>query len=140
MNQFELIGQKMLEFANNLEILRCFNICMETELYTVENRRSRLRVNRQLPVCCEKVSGITLNLSMRGARILSRQPLRRRFLLRLELEQPVEVCAERVWEESVGAGNLVSGVRFLPAPHQQALLSNWMALLGGSGPHSPTGV
>lgn len=105
---------------------------METELYTVENRRSRQRVNRQLRVRCEKVHGITLNLSLRGARILTRQPIRRRFVLRLELDQPVEVCAERVWEESVGGGNLVTGIRFLAAPHQQALLNNWLVLLGGA--------
>lgn len=104
---------------------------METELYAVENRRVRGRVNRQLPVRCERVPGITLNLSMRGARILTRQPVRRRFLLRLELDKPMEICAERVWEESVGGGSRVMGVRFLPALHQQELLGNWLALLGG---------
>lgn len=122
-----------MEFANSLEILRGFNKYVETELYTVENRRTRQRVNRQLPVRCEKVPGITLNLSLRGARILTRQPLRRRFVLRLELDQPVEVCAERVWEESVGGDARVNGVRFLAPPHQQALLMNWLALLTTSG-------
>ena len=105
---------------------------METELYSVDNRRTRKRLNRQFRVrCCETVSGFTLNLSLRGARIVTRQPLQRHFVLQLELDQPVRVCAERVWQESVGGGNLVSGVRFLPAPHQQELLSHWLTLLGG---------
>ena len=96
-------------------------------MLTVSNRRFRDRVNQQVQVLCQHTPGYTLNVSLRGARIVLRQHARRRFLLRLELDgQPIEVCAERVWEESLGGGNQVIGVRFLPAPEQMAALQGWM--------------
>jgi len=100
---------------------------MNTELYSVHNRRFRHRVNHQVRVQGDNLQGLTLNLSMRGARIVTRQPMRRHFLLRLELDdQPLVVDAERVWEEPLGGGNRVFGVRFMPAPEQQAILLNWL--------------
>ena len=99
---------------------------MDTELLSIHNRRVRQRSNHQVKVQGENLQGLTLNLSLRGARIVSRSPMRRRFLLRLELDQPLIVDAERVWEAPLGGGNRVFGVRFLPAPEQQAILTAWM--------------
>ncbi|MFN8612108.1 MAG: PilZ domain-containing protein [Vulcanimicrobiota bacterium] len=93
---------------------------------SIHNRRVRQRSNHQVKVQGENLQGLTLNLSLRGARIVSRSPMRRRFLLRLELDQPLIVDAERVWEAPLGGGNRVFGVRFLPAPEQQAILTAWM--------------
>ncbi|MBS2037912.1 PilZ domain-containing protein [bacterium] len=99
---------------------------MDTELFSVHNRRVRQRCNHQVKVQGENLQGLTLNLSLRGARIVSRSPLRRRFLLRLELDRPLIVDAEKVWEAPLGGGNRVFGVRFMPAPEQQALLAAWL--------------
>ena len=96
------------------------------ELFTVDNRRYRQRVNHQVKVQGEALQGLTLNLSLRGARIVSRQPMQRRFLLRLELDQPLIVDAEKVWEAPLGGGNRVFGIRFRPAAEQQAVLQSWM--------------
>ena len=82
---------------------------MNTELYSVHNRRFRHRVNHQVKVQGDNLQGLTLNLSMRGARIVTRQPMRRHFLLRLALDdQPLVVDAETVWEEPLGGRNRVS--------------------------------
>jgi hypothetical protein len=99
---------------------------MDNELLTVHNRRYRQRSNHQVKVQGDNLQGLTLNLSLRGARIVSRNSLQRRFLLRLELDQPLIVDAEKVWEAPLGGGNRVFGIRFMPAPEQQAVLTAWI--------------
>ena len=99
---------------------------MINELLTLKNRRVWPRVSQQVPVSGEKLSGYTLNVSLRGARLVTRNPLQRHFKLRLELDESIEVDAETVWEEKLGDLNKVVGVRFLPAPDQEAALQRWM--------------
>lgn len=100
---------------------------MITELLEMSNRRIWPRVNRQVPVSASQDQGYTLNVSLRGARIVTRQPLQARFRLRLELDEVIEVEAERMWQEELGSQNRVAGLRFLPDAHQEAILSAWMA-------------
>lgn len=95
---------------------------MITELLEMSNRRIWPRVNRQLPV----EGGYTLNVSLRGARLVTRQPLQPRFRLRLELDEVIELEAERMWQEELGSRALVAGVRFLPDARQEAILQEWM--------------
>lgn len=100
---------------------------MITELLEMSNRRIWPRVNRQVPVRASQQQGYTLNLSLRGARIVTRQPLKARMLLRLELDEVIEVEAERMWEEELGTHNRVAGLRFLPNAQQEAIIQAWMA-------------
>ena len=95
---------------------------MITELLEMSNRRIWPRVNRQVPVS----AGYTLNVSLRGARIVSRQPLQARFLLRLELDEVIEVEAERMWQQELGGQNRVAGLRFRPDARQEAIIQAWM--------------
>lgn len=99
---------------------------MITELYTVPNRRIWPRVSRQVPVNADSQVGYTLNVSLRGARLVTRKPVRKRFKLLLELDETIEVEAEQVWQEELGAHNRVMGVRFHPQPEQQAVIQRWM--------------
>jgi hypothetical protein len=100
---------------------------MITELYTVSNRRIWPRVSQQVPVNADAIAGTTLNISLRGARIVTRQPLQARFKLRLELdEKTLELEAESVWQENLGGQNRVVGVRFHPKPDQEGILQGWM--------------
>jgi len=99
---------------------------MITELYTVSNRRIWPRVNQQVPVQAGSVAGMTLNVSLQGARIVTAQPLDQRFRLLLQLDETIEVEAERVWQEKLGTRSQVAGVRFVPEPHQQSLIQSWM--------------
>ncbi len=99
---------------------------MITELFTVPNRRVWPRVSRQVPVNADSRSGYTLNVSLRGARIVTRGPLRKRFKLKLELDETIEVEAERVWQEELGTHNRVAGVRFHPQPEQHLVIQRWM--------------
>ncbi len=102
----------------------------------MENRRQRLRLKRQIPVRCEQNPGFTINVSMRGARIVTRQAAQKRFLLSLE---SLQLAAERVWEEPLGGGNRVIGVRFSPSPSQQAVLQDLLAQNQAAAANSPFG-
>lgn len=103
---------------------------MIEELIQIDNRRQWQRINRSTPVVCETISGYTLNLSLRGARIVTRESLRElganRFRLRIQLDQPMELEAELVWKESLGDRHQVAGVRFVPTPEEQRRLQDWM--------------
>lgn len=99
---------------------------MITELYTVPNRRIWPRVSRQVPVNADSHVGYTLNVSLRGARLVTRKPVQKRFKLLLELDETIEVEAERVWQEELGANNRVVGVRFHPRPEQHLAIQRWM--------------
>ena len=99
---------------------------MITELYTISNRRIWPRVSRQIPVNADQSAGYTLNVSLRGARIVTRRPLQKRFRLLLELDETIEVEAESVWQENLGGQNRVVGVRFHPEPAQESVIQRWM--------------
>ncbi len=100
---------------------------MEQASFTVEDRRNRRRVAVRLGAGCDGVPGTTLNLSLRGARILTRSSVERRFLLLLHHRgAEVQLAAERVWEEPLGGGCRVVGVRFAAGPEQQCQLVDWL--------------
>ncbi len=99
---------------------------MITDLLEMSNRRIWPRVNRQVPVSASQEPGYTLNLSLRGARIVTRQPLKARVRLRLELDEVIEVEAERMWQEELGTQNRVAGLRFTPDARQEAIIQAWM--------------
>jgi len=100
---------------------------MEQASFTVEDRRHRRRVAVRLGAGCDDVPGTTLNLSLRGARILTRGIVDRRFLLRLHHRgTEVQLAAERVWEEPLGGGCRVVGVRFAAGPEQHDRLVDWL--------------
>ncbi len=100
---------------------------MITELLEMSNRRIWPRVNRQVSVSASQEQGYTLNVSLRGARIVTRQPLQARFRLRLELDEVIEVEAERMWQEELGSQNRVAGLHFRPDARQEAIIEAWMA-------------
>jgi len=100
---------------------------MITELLEMSNRRIWPRINKQVPVCAAQENGYTLNLSLRGARIVTRQPLKPRFQLRLELDEVIEVEAERMWQEELGTHNRVAGLRFKLDARQEAILQAWLS-------------
>lgn len=99
---------------------------MITDLLEMSNRRIWPRVNRQVSVSASQQQGYTLNLSLRGARIVTRQPLKARVRLRLELDEVIEIEAERMWQEDLGTHNRVAGLRFLPDARQEAILRRYM--------------
>lgn len=99
---------------------------MITELLQMSNRRIWPRVNRQVLVSAETQSGYTLNVSLRGARIVTRQPLQEKFRLRLELDEVLEIDCERMWQEEIGSKTRVAGLRFQPNPYQESVLQAWM--------------
>ena len=99
---------------------------MITELFTVSNRRVWPRVSQQVPINADANAGYTLNVSLRGARIVTRKPLQKRFKLLLELDEALELEAESVWQEELGGHNRVVGVRFYPQPEQEGVLQRWM--------------
>lgn len=108
---------------------------MISELLEVSNRRQWSRVRCQWPCCIGlEQRATTLNLSLRGARLVASQELPAHFPLTLEYQGRVlELQAETVWEESLSAESRVVGVRFLPDAEQQKLLRCWMDLAQHSG-------
>ncbi|MBT9586685.1 PilZ domain-containing protein [bacterium] len=99
---------------------------MITELFTVPNRRIWPRVSQQVPVNADANAGYTLNVSLRGARIVTRKPLQQHFTLLLELDETLALEAESIWQEELGGHNRVVGVRFHPGPEQEEVLKRWM--------------
>lgn len=102
---------------------------MTTDLFHIDNRRSYPRVQAQASIeVDQRELGYTLDVSLGGARILSRQPLSPRFPMRLKLEpEGILLEAECVWSQPLGAPGLtVAGVRFKPDAHQQQTLQHWM--------------
>jgi hypothetical protein len=102
---------------------------MIAELLEMSNRRQWPRVRCQLPVDLgSNEQGYTLNVSLRGARIVARRPVDSRFPLTLEVDDnlKLEVEAETVWQEALSAESRVVGVRFLPNLEQQKQLRDWM--------------
>ena len=99
---------------------------MITELLQMSNRRIWPRVNRQVLVSADKQPGYTLNVSLRGARIVTSQTLQDRFRLRLELDEVIEIECERMWQEEIGSKTRVAGLRFQPDPYQESVLQAWM--------------
>jgi len=99
---------------------------MITELLEMSNRRIWPRVNRQVLASTDQESGYTLNVSLRGARIVTRQPLQERSRLRLELDEVLEIDCERMWQEEIGSKTRVAGLRFQPNPYQESVIQAWM--------------
>lgn len=102
---------------------------MITELLEMSNRRQWPRVRCQLAVDLgSKDTGYTLNVSLRGARIVARRPVESRFPLTLQIDEnlTLEVEAETVWQEALSPESRVVGVRFLPNLEQQKQLRDWM--------------
>ena len=99
---------------------------MEQATFIIDDRRGRDRHPVKLNVRCDEAPGMTLNVSLRGARLWSRRHLPRRFLLRLRHQgQELQLAAERVWQESLGGGGQIAGVRFTPGLEQQARMLEW---------------
>lgn len=96
------------------------------------NRRVSKRVNRQCTVAYEyqgaPVTGIILNVSETGARVLLRHPAQETLQLCLELDEAVqlEAKAETIWEEPLRGGACIRGLRFLPGGLQQSGLKRWL--------------
>ncbi|MBS2037908.1 PilZ domain-containing protein [bacterium] len=88
----------------------------------MSNRRIWPRVSGQAPV----TGGYTLNLSLRGARIVTRQPMKSSVRLRMDLGEIIEIDAEPMWQQELGPNNRVVGLRFKPDSHQEAVLAAWM--------------
>lgn len=94
------------------------------DLTTPRNRRqSNSRVAKQVPVSYSTdwttYEAMTLNVSDSGARLVVRSSLPKRFQMQLG---PVAVKAETVWEQPLGSGTRVVGVRF--ARNQQ--VGDWL--------------
>ena len=102
---------------------------MTADMFHIDNRRSFPRVQAQATISVEdRELGYTLDVSLGGARILSRQPLGERFPLLLKLEpEGLALEAECVWSQPLGSPGLtVAGVRFKPTARQQRTLEHWM--------------
>jgi hypothetical protein len=96
---------------------------MITELLEMSNRRIWSRTSAHAPVS----GGYTLNVSLRGARIVTRQPMRSKIRLRLELDEVIELEAEPMWQQELGRQNRVVGLRFKPDARQESILAAWIA-------------
>lgn len=84
------------------------------DLTTPRNRRqSSQRIPKQMPVSYSTdwttYEATTLNVSDSGARLVVRNALPRRFQMMIG---PFAVKAETVWEQQLGSGTRVVGVRF----------------------------
>lgn len=96
---------------------------MITELLEMSNRRIWTRVSGSTPIS----GGYALNVSLRGARIVTRLSVNKKFRLRLELDEVIEIDAEPMWQQDLGRQNRVVGLRFKPDAHQESVLAAWMA-------------
>jgi hypothetical protein len=103
---------------------------MTRELFHISNRRRWARVQAQAPVQVEQGPlGYTLDVSLRGARIVARRPLSgAAFPLRIEIEpEGLTLEAECMWTQPLGTPGLtVAGLRFQPTEQQQHSLERWM--------------
>ncbi|MFN8612112.1 MAG: PilZ domain-containing protein [Vulcanimicrobiota bacterium] len=88
----------------------------------MSNRRIWPRVNGQAPVS----GGYTLNVSLRGARIVTRHPMKSRVRILMDLGEVIELEAEPMWQQELGTQNRVVGLRFKPDARQEAILAAWM--------------
>lgn len=95
---------------------------MITELLEMSNRRIWPRVTGQAPVS----GGYTLNLSLRGARIVTREVMKSSVRIRMDLGEVIELEAEPMWQQELGPNNRVVGLRFKPDAQQEAVLTAWM--------------
>lgn len=102
---------------------------MIEDLLVLDDRRERERLTCQIPTWASDSHGCTLNLSLRGARLVGPQLPDQRFALHLWLgNEYLQLEAECVWSEPIAADKVVSGVRFSPGLAQQQVLKDLMDL------------
>ena len=104
---------------------------MMNEKSNMKNRRQAPRLNEQAHVSyCSSVghhTGALLNLSQTGARLLVRHALPGKLKLTLQLDRPVEVEAELVWQQApMLGGGRVLGARFSSEGAHVAALASWL--------------
>lgn len=99
-------------------------------LQDTTNRRQWARIHRSVRVNYRHkmgtAYGYTLDVSMRGARMVVRHPLGRRFPFSLQLDRRLALEAETVWSQCLSSTSWVVGVRFHPILEQESQLERWL--------------